>query len=76
VGLRHIAFVIVAQDTAFDVAALPAHCAVRIVNDKVPAHVRIIRALPVTPGTSATKIQKHKLREQDEAQLADGSSRN
>lgn len=71
-ALKPVAFVILRGGASLDEAALVAHCAARIAKFKVPARVLAIDAFPVTPGANATKIQKHKLREQAEALLARG----
>ncbi len=68
-GVKPVAFVIPKVDTAFDEAALIAHCAARIAKFKVPLRVCALAAFPVTPGANATKIQKAKLRELAQALL-------
>lgn len=69
-GLKPVAFVILAQGVAFNETTLIEHCTARMAKFKVPVRVQTIDAFPVTPGANATKIQKHKLRDQAEALLA------
>lgn len=66
-ALRPVAFVILAPGAVLDEAAVIAHVAARLARYKVPVQVYAIDAFPVTEGTNATKIQKHRLR--DLAQL-------
>jgi fatty-acyl-CoA synthase len=69
-GPKAFAFVIVAPGATFDERALIDACAARLAKFKVPVRVRPIDAFPVTPGANATKIQKAKLRELANAELA------
>jgi fatty-acyl-CoA synthase len=69
-GVRPVAFVIPKPGTAFDEAALIAHCKSQIAGFKVPARIVALDAFPVTPGANATKIQKSKLREIAQALFA------
>jgi fatty-acyl-CoA synthase len=64
---RPVAFVLLQPGAALDEAAVIAHVAGRLARYKVPVRVHAIDAFPVTDGTNATKIQKHKLRELAEA---------
>ncbi len=61
---RPVAFVTLAAGARLDEAALLAHAAARLARDKVPVRVFAVDTFPVTEGTNATKIQKHKLRDQ------------
>jgi len=69
-GVKPVAFVLRKSGTAFDEAALIAHCRNQIAGFKVPVRVVDLDAFPVTPGANATKIQKSKLREMAQALLA------
>lgn len=67
-GLRPVAFVTV--DAAVATAGEPAlegavidHLSTRLARYKVPMQVFVIDAFPVTEGTNATKIQRHRLRD-------------
>ena len=70
-GLRPVAFVRLKPGAALDEAAVTAHVAARLARYKVPMRVFAIDAFPVTEGTNATKIQKHRLRDMAQA-LLDG----
>ena len=71
---RPVAFVILAPGATLDEAAVIAHVSAQLAKYKVPVRVFAVEAFPVTEGTNATKIQKHRLRELAEARLreADG----
>ena len=62
-GTRPVAFVIARDSTAFDAAAIIAHCAQRIAKYKVPDAILPIDAFPFTPSANGNKVQKAKLRE-------------
>lgn len=62
-ALRPVAFVTLRQGASFDEAAVIAHVGARLARYKVPVRVFAIEAFPVTEGTNATKIQKHRLRD-------------
>jgi fatty-acyl-CoA synthase len=62
-ALRPVAFVTLRPGAAFDEAAVIGHVAARLARYKVPVRVFAIDAFPVTEGTNATKIQKHRLRD-------------
>jgi len=72
-GTRAVAFVIAEPDVTFDAAEIAAYCARRIAKFKVPEHVIVIDAFPITPSANGNKVQKAKLRELAHAMLtADG----
>jgi fatty-acyl-CoA synthase len=60
---RPVAFVTLSAAARLDESALLAHAAARLARYKVPVRVFAVDAFPVTEGTNATKIQKHKLRD-------------
>ncbi len=60
---RPVAFVTLEPGATLDEAATIAHVAGRLARYKVPVRVLAIERFPVTEGTNATKIQKHKLRD-------------
>ncbi len=62
-ALRPVAFVTLRPGAVLDEAAVCAHVAARLARYKVPTRVFAIDAFPVTEGTNATKIQKHRLRD-------------
>ncbi|HPU50174.1 MAG TPA: AMP-binding protein [Burkholderiaceae bacterium] len=62
-ALRPVAFVTLKAGARLDEAALTAHIASRLARYKVPVRTFAIDAFPVTEGTNATKIQKHRLRD-------------
>jgi len=65
--------VIAEPDVTFDAAEIAAYCARRIAKFKVPEHVIVIDAFPITPSANGNKVQKAKLRELAHAMLtADG----
>ncbi|MFO1198298.1 MAG: AMP-binding protein [Burkholderiaceae bacterium] len=66
---RPVAFVRLVPGARLDEAGVIAHCAARLARYKVPLRVFPIDAFPVTEGTNATKIQKHKLRDLAQARL-------
>jgi fatty-acyl-CoA synthase len=68
-SLRPIAFVTLRPGAALDEAAVIAHVGARLARFKVPVRVFAIDAFPVTEGTNATKIQKHRLRDLAQARL-------
>ncbi len=68
-GLLPVAFVILAPGAGLDEQAVIGHVAGRLARYKMPARVFAIDAFPVTEGTNATKIKKHKLRELAEARM-------
>ncbi|HQP66003.1 MAG TPA: AMP-binding protein [Quisquiliibacterium sp.] len=69
-ALRPIAFVTLKPGATLDEAAVIAHVGARLARFKVPVRVFAIDAFPVTEGTNATKIQKHRLRDLAQARLA------
>jgi fatty-acyl-CoA synthase len=68
-ALRPVAFVILAPGARLDEPGLIAHVAAQLARYKVPVRVFPIDAFPVTEGTNATKIQKHRLRDQAQQTL-------
>lgn len=62
-ALRPVAFVTLRAGAKLDEAAVVAHVAARLARYKVPLRVFALEAFPVTEGTNATKIQKHRLRD-------------
>ena len=62
-ALRPAAFVTLKAGGRFDEAGLIGHIAARLARYKVPVRAFAIDAFPVTEGTNATKIQKHRLRD-------------
>ncbi len=62
-GLEPIAFVLLESGANLDECAAIQHVAARLARYKVPRRIFAIDAFPVTPGTNATKVQKHKLRD-------------
>lgn len=62
-ALRPVAFVTLREGLRLDEATVMAHVAARLARYKVPVRVFAIDAFPVTEGTNATKIQKHRLRD-------------
>ncbi len=71
-ALRAVGFVTLKPGAALDEAAAIRHVAVRLAHYKVPARLFSIDAFPVTEGTNATKIQKHKLRDLALQRMAEG----
>jgi fatty-acyl-CoA synthase len=71
-GLRLVAFVTLTEGASLDEAAVIAHVAARLARYKVPLRVFPIDAFPVTEGTNATKVQKHRLRELAQRRLDAG----
>jgi len=71
-GLRPVAFVTLTEGASLDEAAVIAHVAARLARYKVPLRVFPIDAFPVTEGTNATKVQKHRLRERAQRRLDTG----
>jgi len=61
--LRPVGFVTLRPGGRLDETAAIAHVAAKLARYKVPVRLFAIDAFPVTEGTNATKIQKHKLRE-------------
>lgn len=68
-ALKAVGFVTLRQGAMLDEAAAIAHVASKLARYKVPARIFPIDAFPVTEGTNATKIQKHKLRDLAAARL-------
>ena len=71
-ALRPLAFVTLEPGARLDEAGLIAHIAARLARYKVPVRVFAIDAFPVTEGTNATKIQKHRLRDLAQERLDAG----
>ena len=62
-ALKPVGFVTLKPGGALDEATAIGHVAARLARYKVPVRLFAIEAFPVTEGTNATKIQKHKLRD-------------
>ena len=62
-ALKPVGFVTLKPGAALDEAAVLTHVSARLARYKVPVRLFAIDAFPVTEGTNATKIQKHKLRD-------------
>lgn len=60
---RPVAFVIQGAGAALQEQALIEYATARLARYKVPARVFVVDDFPVTEGTNATKIQKHRLRD-------------
>lgn len=73
-ALRPVAFVTLEPGARLDKAGLIAHVAARLARYKVPVRVFEIDAFPVTEGTNATKIQKHRLRDLAQERLDAGAA--
>jgi len=69
-ALKPVGFVTLAAGRTLDEGAVIAHVAARLAKYKVPVRLFAIDAFPVTEGTNATKIQKHKLRDLAQARMA------
>ncbi len=61
--LKPVGFVTLKPGGTLDEAAAIGHVASKLARYKVPVRLFPIDAFPVTEGTNATKIQKHKLRD-------------
>jgi fatty-acyl-CoA synthase len=68
-ALRPVAFVIPKNAAVINTTAIIDHVAQHLARYKVPVRVFTIDRFPVTEGTNATKIQKHKLRALAQEQL-------
>ena len=62
-ALKPVGFVTLRPDATLDESVAIAHMAAKLARYKVPVRLFAIDAFPVTEGTNATKIQKHKLRD-------------
>ena len=71
-SLKAVGFVTLKAGCSLNEAAAIRHVAAKLAKYKVPVRLFPIEAFPVTEGTNATKIQKHKLRELAQAKLAGG----
>lgn len=69
-GVRAVSFVIRDPGTALDEPAIIAHCRRGLANYKVPLRVLAIDDFPKTPSPNGFKIQRNKLRELAETELA------
>lgn len=74
-ALKPVGFVILSHGARLDERAAIAHVASKLARYKVPARLFAIDAFPVTEGTNATKIQKHKLRDLAQQLMTRGDSR-
>jgi fatty-acyl-CoA synthase len=68
-GVRAVSFVILEPGTAFDEAAIIAHCKRGLANYKVPVRAFAIDDFPKTPSPNGFKIRRGKLREMAERLL-------
>ncbi len=68
-ALRPVAFVIPKHNAVIHATTIIDHVAQHLARYKVPVRVLTIDRFPVTEGTNATKIQKHKLRALAQEQL-------
>ena len=71
-ALKAGGFVTLKAGGSFDEAAAIRHVAAKLAKYKVSVRLFAIDAFPVTEGTNATKIQKHKLRDLAQARMSDG----
>ena len=71
-ALKPVGFVTLKPGAMLNEAAAIRHVAAKLAGYKVPVRLFSIDAFPVTEGTNATKIQKHKLRDLAQAKMADG----
>lgn len=62
-GVRAVAFVIPAGDTAFSEEDLRGHCAAGLAKFKVPVRIFAVEAFPVTESANGVKVQRGKLRD-------------
>lgn len=62
-ALKPVGFVTLQSGATLDEPATIAHVAAKLARYKVPVRIFVIDAFPVTEGTNATKIQKHRLRD-------------
>lgn len=74
-ALRPVAFVTLHAGATLDEAAVIAHVAGRLARYKAPVRVFEIDAFPVTQGSNATKIQKHRLRDLAQERMASAEQR-
>ncbi|MBS0336879.1 MAG: AMP-binding protein [Proteobacteria bacterium] len=68
--LKPVGFVTLKPGCALDEAAAIRQVSAKLAKYKVPVRLFAIDAFPVTEGTNATKIQKHKLRDLAQEKLA------
>jgi len=62
-ALKPVGFVTLEAGATLDESAAIAQVAAKLARYKVPVRLFSIDAFPVTEGTNATKIQKHRLRD-------------
>jgi fatty-acyl-CoA synthase len=70
-GTKAYAFVVPADDAAFDAGTVQAWCAENMAKFKVPAGLMALEAFPVTESANGVKIQKARLREMALAALGE-----
>ena len=70
--LKPVGFVTLKRGAALDEPAALRHVGAKLAKYKVPVRLFTIDAFPVTEGTNATKIQKHKLRDLAQARMTNG----
>ena len=71
-ALRPVGFVTLKPGGRLDEAAALRHVSSRLARYKVPVRLFAIDAFPVTEGTNATKIQKHRLRDLAQQKMIHG----
>ena len=71
-ALKPVGFVTLKGGATLDEPAALRHVAAKLARYKVPVRLFPIDAFPVTEGTNATKIQKHKLRDLAQARMTRG----
>ena len=71
-ALKPVGFVTLKPGVTLNEVAAIHHVAAKLAGYKVPVRLFAIDAFPVTEGTNATKIQKHKLRDLAQAKMAGG----
>ncbi len=71
-SLRPVGFVTLKPGGALDEEAAIRQVGARLAKYKVPVRLFSVEAFPVTEGTNATKIQKHKLRDLAQARMTKG----
>jgi fatty-acyl-CoA synthase len=67
-----VAFVVPADGTKIDAAAVRAHCLQQLARFKVPERIVLVDAFPVVDSPNGPKVQRVRLREMAEALLREG----
>lgn len=73
-ALKPVGFVTLKPGAMLEEPAVLRHIAARLAKYKVPVRVFAVEAFPVTEGTNATKIQKHRLRDLAQAWMTRGDA--